>query len=149
MKYLISIIVLLLFQCRSPEEDKFKNDKTVELFNAFDTIPAPLDGQSPLFECVSSKVLNLGEVKRDTLLSNQFTFMNNGNYPLIIHDCLASCNCTDLELTKNYLLPGDSARVNVMTTTLNKFGHTRLSVTLVTNTEFKYHQFVVKCNVVE
>jgi hypothetical protein len=49
---------------------------------------------------------DFGKIKRNTPVTHEFRFINNGNDPLIITSVKASCGCTVAEYTKDPVAPG-------------------------------------------
>lgn len=98
----------------------------------------------PILSYCTESTFDFGKVYDDTIITKSFWFKNIGNYPLLVLDYSANCQCTNMDIDKNYILPSDSARVTLVLSTTNKKGHSKVFAKLITNTELKFHKFVLK-----
>ncbi len=62
----------------------------------------------------------------------EFTFVNEGNEPLILSNVRASCGCTTPHWTKEPIMPGKSGSIKVHYNTNNVGGFTK-SITVTSN----------------
>jgi len=63
-----------------------------------------------------------------------FTFVNEGDAPLIINQAVASCGCTVPSYTKTPIAPGEKGEIKVTYNGKNRFpGHFKKSITVRTN----------------
>ncbi len=63
-----------------------------------------------------------------------FTFVNDGDEPLVINQAIASCGCTVPEYTKTPIQPGEKGEIKVTYNGAGKFpGHFKKSITVRTN----------------
>lgn len=78
---------------------------------------------------------NFGAFSEDSpIVSTEFTVTNVGNQPLIIHQAVASCGCTDPEYSQEPVQPGKSTTLKVTYDGTGKYpGHFKKSITLRTN----------------
>jgi len=83
-----------------------------------------------------------------TLSPFQFTLSNNGNEPLIISTAQASCGCTNLNYSKEPILPGKSTTISVTYNAAVK-GNFYKSVTVRTNASDQPTVLLIKGTVVE
>ena len=56
---------------------------------------------------------NFGMVKKGELVKVVYEFKNSGNSPLIIYDYKVGCACTEVEFSRDPVLPGESAEILV------------------------------------
>src|SRR5688572_128820 len=54
---------------------------------------------------------NFGSVPQGTPVTYVFTFVNDGNEPLIIQDVQKTCGCTTPDWTRSPILPGQKGTV--------------------------------------
>ena len=72
--------------------------------------------------------------ENDPVVSCVFTFTTVGDAPLVIHQAVASCGCTDPDYTHALLLPGKTGTVKITSNGTDKYpGHFKKSITLRTN----------------
>jgi hypothetical protein len=68
------------------------------------------------------------------VVSYTFTFTNEGDAPLVIHQAVASCGCTVPQFTEEPVMPGKTGTVKVTYDGTGKYpGHFKKSITLRTN----------------
>ena len=56
---------------------------------------------------------NFGFVKRGTVVTIDYEFLNIGNEPLIINDAEVSCSCTSVNYPTQPISPNQSAKITV------------------------------------
>ena len=76
---------------------------------------------------------NFGEKRTGEVVEHSFVLENRGNQLLRIHRVRSSCGCTVPKLSKEEILPGDSAEVTVRVDLAGRSGTQRQNVTLNTN----------------
>ena len=81
------------------------------------------------------KRINLGKVKRDTIVEGRYSFKNSGMKPLIIEFVNPDCTCTGFYLEKKILQPGDTSYLILKMSTKNKEGDTQVNATISANTQ--------------
>jgi len=91
---------------------------------------------------------NSGEIPLGVPRPFQFTLSNNGNEPLIISTAQASCGCTNLNYSKEPILPGKSTTISVTYNAAVK-GNFYKSVTVRTNASDQPTVLLIKGTVVE
>ena len=63
-----------------------------------------------------------------------FSFVNEGDAPLIVNQAVASCGCTVPSFTKTPIAPGEKGEIKVTYNGAGKFpGHFKKSITVRTN----------------
>lgn len=68
------------------------------------------------------------------IVSTEFTITNVGDAPLVIHQAVASCGCTDPEYSQEPIQPGKSSVIKVTYDGTGKYpGTFKKSITLRTN----------------
>ena len=81
----------------------------------------------------------------DPIVKCTFTFTNEGNAPLVIHQAIASCGCTVPEYPKEPIKPGESGEITVTYNGAGKFpGKFQKTITLRTNGKVEITRLVVK-----
>jgi hypothetical protein len=145
------ILLLIVFSCDRKVSQLEKMDykqSGKNIFHEESYLPKRKINEQPLFQYLTPNIYNFGTVTNDSLISKVFIFKNSGTYPLTVIDYYASCQCTNILIDKNYILPDDSARVTLFLSTKNKNGRTRITGKLITNTEMKYYKFVMEGDVI-
>ena len=75
---------------------------------------------------------NYGTIQKGSDGNCEFTFVNEGNEPLILSNVHASCGCTKPTWTKEPIMPGKSSVIKVGYTTNNVGGFTK-TITVTSN----------------
>jgi len=101
----------------------------------------------PDFIFLSKRIINLGDIKADTTVCVKISFKNSGNAPLVVHEVLASCNCSKTSLSKKLLKPGEQAELEMTIDMKGKVGYNSITATLYTNTTEKTYIVRVIANV--
>jgi hypothetical protein len=91
---------------------------------------------------------DFGKIKKDQPVTNEFSFTNDGNVPLVITTVQASCGCTVTEYSKDPIAPGEKGFVKA-TYNAAKTGSFQKTVTVNANTEEGVVQLIIKGEVVE
>jgi len=65
---------------------------------------------------------NFGFVKRGKIVSCQFELTNTGNEPLLLKSAEVSCSCTQVEFSKQPILPGQKTIILVLFDTKTVYG---------------------------
>lgn len=72
--------------------------------------------------------------EKDPIQKCVFTFVNEGNAPLIINQAVASCGCTVPSYTKTPIKPGEKGEIKVTYNGRGAFpGHFKKTITVRTN----------------
>ena len=70
----------------------------------------------------------------DAVQTCVFTFVNEGDAPLIINRAIAACGCTVPSFTKTPVAPGEKGEIKVTYNGKNRFpGHFKKAITVYTN----------------
>jgi Protein of unknown function (DUF1573) len=77
--------------------------------------------------------IDLGTIKEDAVIANQFEFTNTGIKPLVITSVKGSCGCTAPEYPKTPILPGEKGVITITYTAKNKVGPQKPEITVTTN----------------
>jgi len=83
------------------------------------------------------------DVPEDTLLTAKYTFVNTGQKALFITDISPDCSCTGYVLSKKMVPPNDSGYVLLKYSTKDKFGESKVYVTLSANTPVKLYSLEI------
>jgi hypothetical protein len=77
--------------------------------------------------------IDLGNIKEDAVIPNQFEFTNTGVKPLVITSVKGTCGCTAPEYPKTPILPGEKGVITITYTAKNKVGPQKPEITVSTN----------------
>jgi hypothetical protein len=91
---------------------------------------------------------DFGKIAKDRPVTQEFSFTNDGNVPLVITSVQASCGCTVAEYSKDPIAPGEKGFVKA-TYNAAKVGTFNKTVTVNANTEEGVVQLTIKGEVVE
>ena len=92
---------------------------------------------------------DFGTIKDGDVVEHVFSFVNDGEAPLIISDAKATCGCTVPEWPKEPIPVGGSGEIKVRFNSKNKPGVQNKTVTLTANTWPKTQRVRIKANVVK
>tara|TARA_B100000902_G_scaffold399550_1_gene470960 strand:+ start:3551 stop:4054 length:504 start_codon:yes stop_codon:yes gene_type:complete len=79
-------------------------------------------------------VWDFGTIKQGDSPEFTFTFINNGNEPMIISNAKGSCGCTVPQWPKEPIAPGSQGEISVQFNSKGKKGSQNKTVTLTANT---------------
>jgi hypothetical protein len=88
-----------------------------------------VEGPGMKFE---QEMLDYGTIEQNSDPFRVFSFVNNGNEPLVIKQAKGSCGCTVPTFPDKPVMPGEKAEIKVRYDT-RRIGKFRKTVTLVTN----------------
>jgi len=83
---------------------------------------------------------DFGEIKQNKPQKIEFKFTNTGDKPVIISKAEASCGCTELQYSKEPILPGKTRIVSTIYDA-KALGVFQKSITIFTNLEAPHHTF--------
>lgn len=81
----------------------------------------------------SEKEYNFGFIDEGQKIEHTFTIRNSGKALLEIKDVESACGCTVAKLSSRKIKPGESANMQTVFDSNNKFGSQRKTITLYTN----------------
>ena len=93
------------------------------------------------------KVLTLVPLQKGDVVDHVFSFVNEGDAPLIISSATASCGCTVPVWPKAPIAPGEQAEIKVQFNSRSKPGVQNKTVTVTANTYPKVTRLKIKANV--
>lgn len=91
---------------------------------------------------------DFGKIQLNKPVTHEFTFVNNGDAPLVVTSVQASCGCTVTKYSKDPINPGAEGYV-MATYNAAKAGIFTKTVTVNANTEQGIVQLTIKGEVVE
>jgi hypothetical protein len=91
---------------------------------------------------------DFGKIIQGEKVSHAFFFRNTGKKNLIISSASGSCGCTVPEWPKEPILPGQSAKIDVIFSSDGKSGYQEKTVTVVTNCEPATRVIRIKCEII-
>lgn len=106
------------------------------------------DGPLPTIK-FAEELHDFGTIKDGDVVEHVFTFVNEGEAPLIISDAKATCGCTVPEWPKQPIAVGESGEIKVRFNSKNKPGVQNKTVTLTANTWPTTQRVRIKANVVK
>ena len=95
---------------------------------------AEIDAISGAHMTFETLVIDYGEIEQGSDPLRKFTFVSDGQEPLVIKNAKGSCGCTVPDYPKEPLFPGESASIDVRYDT-NRIGQFTKTVTLTTNAD--------------
>lgn len=94
---------------------------------------------------LTETTFDFGTIKEDGgAVSHDFSFINEGDGPLVIFDATAQCGCTRPDYPKKPIEAGKSSKVKVTYTPLGRPGAFSKTVTLITNGSPRKVQLKIK-----
>ena len=104
------------------------------------------DGPLPTFK-FSEESFDFGTIREGDVVDHVFSFVNEGDAPLIISSATASCGCTVPVWPKAPIAPGEQAEIKVQFNSRSKPGIQNKTVTVTANTYPKVTRLKIKANV--
>ena len=104
------------------------------------------DGPLPTFK-FSEESFDFGTITEGDVVDHVFSFVNEGDAPLIISSATASCGCTVPVWPKAPIAPGEQAEIKVQFNSRSKPGVQNKTVTVTANTYPKVTRLKIKANV--
>jgi hypothetical protein len=104
------------------------------------------DGPLPTFN-FSEESFDFGTITEGDVVDHVFSFVNEGDAPLIISSATASCGCTVPVWPKAPIAPGEQAEIKVQFNSRSKPGVQNKTVTVTANTYPKVTRLKIKANV--
>lgn len=100
-------------------------------------------------ECKMNTV-DVGHVKQNTTISQDFVFVNQGEHPLVLRAINPDCHCTDFKVSQYAASLNDSIVVTLFVDTDGKSkGETILNTVVQLNTLKEYYLLKLACEIVE
>ena len=106
------------------------------------------DGPLPTL-AFEEKLHDFGTIKDGDVVEHVFSFVNEGEAPLIISDAKATCGCTVPEWPRTPIAVGETGEIKVRFNSKNKPGVQNKTVTLTANTWPTTTRVQIKANVVK
>lgn len=103
----------------------------------------------PYLKFTSPRIIDLGEIKHDSLLAIDIRFKNTGDAPLIIKEVIQSCTCTSSKVDKNKYDQGEEGILAMTIDTKGKIGKNVMSVSISANTEQEEYIVRVSMDIVK
>lgn len=94
-----------------------------------------------------NKVVDLGSVKKDTLVSAEYKIVNLGKEKLYLYDIKPDCDCTSYSLNKNGINPQDTLTLTLKYSTKGRVGKNGSTAILRANTEEKLYKISLRLDV--
>ena len=119
--------MLLLAAIISSCDIRKKDTSTKALLSEKNKIDSPTTVQ------LIDSIYDFGKVKEGEIVEYNFRFKNNGNYPLIIQDAVASCGCTVPEKPDHPIAVGEIGFIKVKFNSDRRPGEAHKSITITSN----------------
>ena len=104
------------------------------------------EGPLPAFK-FSEESFDFGTITEGDVVDHVFSFVNEGEAPLIISSATASCGCTVPVWPKAPIAPGEQGEIKVQFNSRSKPGVQNKTVTVTANTYPKVTRLKIKANV--
>jgi hypothetical protein len=91
---------------------------------------------------------DFGKITKGQPVTEEFSFINDGNLPLVITSVKASCGCTVTDFSKDPIGPGEKGFVKATYNAAN-VGPFHKTITVNANTEDEVVQLIINGEVVE
>ena len=151
MKYYILILLTFALAC---SDVNIKEDKENNLVSNNEGIIEKKLVNSQEQEEVSdlkfvSKIYDFGLIKRDSIVTALYTFSNIGDHNLIIESVNPDCTCTGYTLSKDTIMPQDTAFIQLTLDTHDKYGEIKAYTIVTANTNAKLYKLTLIGKVAE
>ncbi len=139
MKYIVFFLCVFLWACTNEERN---NNMQSDIKN--DRINHITDTAGLIF---LNKIFNFGIVKQDSIITGVYRFVNTSNNKLIIMSVTPDCTCTGYTLSKDTINPKDTATLELIMDTHNKFGNIKAYAIVKANTKDELYKLTIKGSV--
>ena len=78
--------------------------------------------EGPMFKFQGGDTYDFGVVKRGPVATHSFEFTNTGTEPIIVMNVTPSCGCTNVDWSKNPVLPGQKGFIQLSLKTDEQHG---------------------------
>lgn len=95
--------------------------------------------QTPNLRFLTKRIINMGQLNKDTVIQKTFNFINDGSRVLYIEKIYKSCSCTSVTINKKQFFQNEKGVIDVTIDTKNKIGEQSVTVHLITNTKESDH----------
>jgi hypothetical protein len=106
------------------------------------------EGQNERRLKILNRVVNLGDIKDDTIITARFYFVNVGTKGVTIYSVNPDCTCTGYFVSKEVVSPSDTVYVELKFDTKDKGGPYKLCAVMETDTYAKMYKFTMIVNIV-
>lgn len=97
-------------------------------------VPAgPVAQDTPVMHFPGGYIRDFGPVPEGPAINHDFTFVNRGKSPIIIHSVRSGCGCMTADWTKEPIRPGKSGTIRVNYWTQGRLGRFEKSVSVYSN----------------
>ena len=124
-----------------------KNSLFIFLILSIAYVSAQSDKKYPIMT-FEQTTINYGKVTPESSGRRSFKFTNTGNAALLLLKVKGSCGCVVLDYPKKPILPGESAKINIVYNVL-RIGRISRTVTVTANTKKPIKVLKIKGRVVK
>lgn len=130
-QFLIAIYMLMMISCTTENSNstKIDNSNTVAELNFI------------------QKVNDFGTVPNDTILVSRYYFTNTSTDTLKILRVKPDCTCTEYFLSKKDILPKDTAYIELVFNTKDRYGDEKVYAIVEANTVAKMYKLTLKASI--
>ncbi|MFN3758923.1 MAG: DUF1573 domain-containing protein [Algoriphagus aquaeductus] len=96
----------------------------------------------------STKLLELGNIDKDTLIEGRFVLKNFGKQDVKINYVNPDCTCTNYDISKDYIPVNDSIILTLRFDTSGYTGDQNLTAVISTDSEIKFYKVQMKFTII-
>lgn len=100
-----------------------------------ETSKAVVSQKLPKITFAEKGIYDFGDLTEGDTVEHSFTFVNTGQFPLIINNITASCGCTTPEWPREPVAPGAKSSIRVRFNSRGKVGQQNKTITVFANTD--------------
>ena len=142
--FLLAALTIVGVSTANAQSSKKSSPRTTSEI-ATKTVTPKVDGPGITF---TNQTIDYGTIDQNSDGAREFTFVNNGNKPLIITNAVGSCGCTVPSKPKEPIMPGATGVIGVKYAT-DRTGVFNKTVTVSTNASETPITLTIKGNVLE
>ncbi len=128
----LSCVLLFLFSCDG-ENKKEKQREEVQINSSIE------------FE---KNYYQFGDIKSGEIVGCYFSFVNTGDFPIIIKKIDAGCGCTTVKYPKELIEPNQKGEIEVRFNSKGLKGHQYKAIHVYANIDKEYKELVISANVI-
>ena len=148
MKRFILILLTFALACSNGNIKEGKNNLALNNERIIEKNIVESEAQEEITDLIFfDKIYDFGLIKHDSIVTALYTFINTGEHNLIIKSVNPDCTCTGYTLSKDTIMPNDTAFIQLTLNTHDKFGEVKAYTIVTANTEDKLYKLTLKGDV--
>jgi len=90
---------------------------------------------------------NFGSITQGDVITHEYTFVNEGNEPLIISEAKVACTCSKISFPSQPIMPGEKSAIKLVYDSKGAIGRQDRNITIISNAVNSPFELHFKSNV--